>query len=112
MRRRGYKRQKGSPFFLLVGLGLSIAAYVYLGHPAIALISAVVFGLLVCWNQDIGLLGMGMALIAGLIVVAATSPEFDPRYNADVLGGVILCIVCIYGLKYMVFGGGSEEKAL
>lgn len=107
MRRRNYRREKGSPFFLLVGLGGSIAAYIYLGHPAVAAISAVIFGLLVCWNQSIGLLGTLIALIIGAVALAVTGPQYD---LSGILGGVVLCVILAYGIKVMIFGTGSNGE--
>jgi hypothetical protein len=110
MRRREYKRQKGSPTFLLVGLAASIAAYIYLGHPAVAALSAVIFGLLVCWNQRIGVVGILIALVAGAVALSVTGPQYDLTYNSGILGGVVLCVVLAYGLKVMVFGTGSKGE--
>jgi hypothetical protein len=110
MRRRGYKREKGSPLLLLAGLAASVAAYLYLGHPAVAALSAVIFGLLVCWNQRVGLIGILVALIVGAVALAATGPQYDLTYNSGILGGVVLCIVLAYGLKVMVFGTGSKGE--
>lgn len=95
---------------LLVGLGCSVAAYVYLGHPAVAAVCAIVFGLLVCWSQRVGAVGILIALIGGLVALAVTGPQYDLTYNSGILGGVILCVVLLYGLKVMVFGTGSKGE--
>lgn len=89
---------------LLVGLGCSIAAYIYLGHPAAAILSSVAFGLGLCWNLNLGAIGMLMALVAGLIAIAVTSPEYDLTLNGMVFASLVCFLWVCWGFKITIFG--------